>query len=127
MKTLLRNCVPLSLTGESSGPCDIRVDGDVITGRGRALRPAAGEDVVDCGGRFVIPGLVCAHTHLYSSLSRGMPPPGRPPATFTEILRRIWWKLDAALDPDSIYYSAMAGGLEALRHGTTTIVDHHAS
>jgi len=127
VKTLLRNCVPLSLTEGSSGPCDIRVDGDVITGRGRALRPAAGEDVVDCGGRYVIPGLVCAHTHLYSSLSRGMPPPGRPPATFTEILRRIWWKLDAALDPDSIYYSATAGGLEALRHGTTTIVDHHAS
>jgi len=119
--------VAFSLTEGSSAACDLRVDGSVITGRGRGLKPEAGEDVVDVGGRFVIPGLVCAHTHLYSSLSRGMPPPARAPGNFTEILKRIWWQLDGALDPDSIYFSALAGGIEALRRGTTTIIDHHAS
>ena len=127
MKTLLRNCVSLSLGDGSAGACDLRIDGDLITGRGRALQPEEGEEVVDVGGRFVIPGLVCAHTHLYSALSRGMPPPDRAPGDFREILRRVWWKLDRALDPDAIYYSALAGGLEALRCGTTTIIDHHAS
>ena len=127
MKTVLKNCMAVSPAEGSVRACDIRVDGGLIAERGRGLRPARGEETVDLGGRYVIPGLVCAHTHLYSSLSRGMPPPGRKPVNFREILGRIWWKLDRALDPDSIYYSALAGAIEALRCGTTTIVDHHAS
>ncbi|MCZ7529465.1 MAG: amidohydrolase family protein [Acidimicrobiia bacterium] len=72
-------------------------------------------------------GLVCAHHHLYSSLARGMPPPPRTPTNFTEILELVWWRLDAALDLESIRWSAMLGALEALENGTTAIVDHHAS
>jgi cytosine/adenosine deaminase-related metal-dependent hydrolase len=74
------------------------------------------------------PGLVCAHTHLYSTLARGMPPPpGGPPADFTQILDRIWWRLDAALDLDLVRWSALLGAVEAVESGTTAIVDHHAS
>jgi len=74
------------------------------------------------------PGLVCAHHHLYSALARGMPPPpGGPPADFTQILERVWWRLDAALDLDLVRWSALLGAVEALEAGTTAIVDHHAS
>jgi len=127
VKTLLRDCLALSPADGITGPCDLRIDGDTITERGRALSPAEGEEIVDIGGRCVIPGLVCAHTHLYSSLSRGMPPCARTPKNFRDRLRRIWWKLDSALDADLIYWSALAGALEGLRCGTTTILDHHAS
>lgn len=72
-------------------------------------------------------GLVCAHHHLYSSLARGMPGPTTTPKNFTEILRGIWWKLDAALDPDIIYWSSVLGAAEALLSGTTGIIDHHES
>jgi cytosine/adenosine deaminase-related metal-dependent hydrolase len=72
-------------------------------------------------------GLVCAHHHLYSSLARGMPGPVNSPKNFTEILRDIWWKLDAALDPDIIYWSSVLGAAEALLSGTTAIIDHHES
>lgn len=81
----------------------------------------------DCSGTVVVPGNVCAHHHLYSALSRGMPYRLAPPVTFTEILQRVWWRLDRALDEQSIRASALRGGLDALRAGTTTIVDHHAS
>ncbi len=74
-----------------------------------------------------MPGFVNAHTHLYSSLSRGMPMPKTPPKNFLEILQKIWWKLDRALDEESIYYSALVGAIDAVRCGTTTIIDHHAS
>ena len=50
-----------------------------------------------------------------------------PPANFTEILQRTWWRLDRALDEETIRASALCGGLNALLAGTTTIVDHHAS
>ncbi|MCP4201664.1 MAG: amidohydrolase family protein [bacterium] len=73
------------------------------------------------------PGLVCAHHHLYSSLARGMPAPPKTPTSFQEILEQIWWRLDAALDPEMIRWSAMLGALEALEAGTTAIVDHHES
>ena len=48
------------------------------------------------------PGLVCAHHHLYSALARGMPAPPRTPGNFGEILELVWWRLDRALDPESI-------------------------
>lgn len=73
------------------------------------------------------PGLVCAHHHLYSSLARGMPAPSRTPRTFTEILELVWWRLDRALDPEIIRWSAMLGALEALERGCTAIIDHHES
>jgi cytosine/adenosine deaminase-related metal-dependent hydrolase len=75
----------------------------------------------------VTPGLVCAHHHLYSTLARGMPAPPRTPTNFGEILELVWWRLDAALDLETIRWSAMLGALEALESGTTAIVDHHES
>jgi cytosine/adenosine deaminase-related metal-dependent hydrolase len=73
------------------------------------------------------PGLVCAHTHLYSALARGMPAPPRTPHTFPEILELVWWRVDRALDLEMLRWGALLGALEALEAGTTAIVDHHSS
>jgi cytosine/adenosine deaminase-related metal-dependent hydrolase len=73
------------------------------------------------------PGLVCAHHHLYSALARGMPPPAATPTSFRQILERIWWRLDAAVDLDILRASARLGAVEALLAGTTAILDHHES
>ena len=72
-------------------------------------------------------GLVCAHHHLYSTLARGMPAPASNPTNFEEILKMVWWRLDRALDLESIKWSAMLGALEAVESGCTAIVDHHES
>jgi cytosine/adenosine deaminase-related metal-dependent hydrolase len=56
-----------------------------------------------------------------------MPSPKIAPRNFIEILQKVWWKLDEALDEESIYYSALVGALEAVKFGTTTLIDHHAS
>ncbi len=103
---------------------DLAIDDGRIVGEDRGDRAA---ERIDCDGCLIVPGNVCAHTHLYSSLARGMPYHLDPPMTFTDILRRVWWRLDRALDPTTIRASALAGGLEALLAGTTTLVDHHAS
>jgi putative selenium metabolism protein SsnA len=81
----------------------------------------------DCSGCLVVPGNVCAHTHLYSALARGMPYTLAPPENFVQILQRIWWRLDRALDEELVHASALVGGMEALFSGTTTLIDHHAS
>lgn len=76
---------------------------------------------------FVTTGFVCGHHHLYSSLARGMPAPARTSSSFIQILEDVWWRLDAALDLDMIYWSAALGAAEALMSGTTAIIDHHES
>ncbi len=84
-------------------------------------------DPIDGHGKLAIPGLVNAHTHLYSSLARGMSVAPFAPRTFTEILEQLWWKLDKALDPETVRISALVGAMEAARCGVTTLIDHHAS
>jgi putative selenium metabolism protein SsnA len=113
------------------------VDGDVVVigdRIGRVGPPETGDDapphgasMLDCTGCLVIPGNVCAHTHVYSALARGMPYRLAPPTDFVEILRRVWWRLDRALDEESIRASARVAAIEAVLAGTTTLVDHHAS
>lgn len=76
---------------------------------------------------FHTAGMVCAHHHLYSSLARGMPAPHNVPHSFISILENVWWRLDAALDHDMLYWSAALGAAEALLNGTTALIDHHES
>ncbi|MGE5692089.1 MAG: amidohydrolase family protein [Pseudomonadota bacterium] len=101
-------------------------EGDVHVAEGRIVGDGGGARR-DCSGCVVLPGNVCAHTHLYSALARGMPYALPPPESFVQILQRIWWRLDRALDEDTVRASALVGGMEALLAGTTTLVDHHAS
>lgn len=73
-------------------------------------------------------GAICAHTHLYSGLAPlGMPAPSPPPENFVQILERVWWRLDRALDEASLRASARLYIAEALLSGTTALIDHHES
>lgn len=82
---------------------------------------------IDAAGRVVMPGLINTHHHLYSIFARGFGAPGKPAENFKEILERLWWKLDLALDSDDVYYSALLTLLDCARAGCTTVIDHHAS
>ncbi len=85
------------------------------------------EEKLDAGGQYLMPGNICAHTHFYSAYARGMAIPGPAPKDFPEILKRLWWPLDKALDEDSVRCSALVHLVDAIKHGTTTLFDHHAS
>ncbi|HSJ90297.1 MAG TPA: putative aminohydrolase SsnA [Anaerolineales bacterium] len=111
-------------------------DGSVVTegetiiavGNAATLKqryPAA--DAVDCAGKIVLPGFICAHHHFYSTMARGMVIPGEPASNFVEILERLWWKVDRALGTEDITISAQIPLIECIRNGTTIVIDHHAS
>lgn len=85
------------------------------------------DEVVDARGQLIMPGGVCAHTHFYGAYARGMAIPGPSPVDFPQILERLWWPLDRALDADSVRLSAQVCLVDAIKHGTTTLIDHHAS
>ena len=85
------------------------------------------EERVDAEGQYVMPGNTCAHTHFYGAFSRGMAIPGNAPRYFPEILEKLWWPLDRSLRMEDVKYSALVCIIDAIKHGTTTLVDHHAS
>src|SRR3972149_95913 len=106
---------------------DVLVSGGRVAAIGIGLDEARSAQRIECSGCLVVPGNVCAHTHAYSALARGMPYNLPPPTSFLEILQRVWWRLDRALDLPAIRASVLAAAREALLAGTTTLVDHHAS
>lgn len=83
--------------------------------------------ILDMQGKTVLPGIINAHTHLYSTLAMGMHPPQKSPKNFVEQLEEVWWKLDRGLDKASTRASFEAGLMDCIQNGTTTIIDHHAS
>jgi putative selenium metabolism protein SsnA len=86
-----------------------------------------GVEQLDARGQLIMPGNICAHTHFYGAFARGMAIPGPAPKDFPEILERLWWPLDQALTEEAVRYSALVCLADAIKHGTTTLIDHHAS
>lgn len=84
-------------------------------------------DKLDAAGKMIMPGMICAHTHFYGAFARGMAIPGDPPQNFMQVLKQLWWKIDRALTLEASKYSALVALVDAVRHGTTTLIDHHAS
>ena len=84
-------------------------------------------EVLDAHGQYVMPGNICAHTHFYGAFARGLAIPGSAPKDFPEILEKLWWPLDKSLDMGDVRASAEVMLVDAIKHGTTTLIDHHAS
>lgn len=106
------------------------IDGEVIKEVGdyaalKAKYPQA--EFVDARGQVIMPGLINAHTHIYSGLARGLAINGNNPTNFLEILEGMWWNIDRHLGMDGTKASAYATVLDCIRDGVTTIFDHHAS
>jgi len=111
------------------GAVAIRADGTIgsVYEAENVPSAAAGEEVVDVHGKLLMPALINCHTHLYSTLARGIALPGRAPKNFLEILKKLWWRLDCALNEEDVYQSAMVGLIDAAKCGVGTLVDHHSS
>ncbi|MEI9882534.1 putative aminohydrolase SsnA [Atlantibacter hermannii] len=107
---------------------DIAIDGDEIQAVGPGLTQRYPEaSCKEMHGRVVMPGIVCAHNHFYSGLSRGIQAKIDPCPDFISTLKNLWWRLDRALDEESLYYSGLICSLEAIKSGCTAVIDHHAS
>lgn len=124
--TLITNETPNRILSDQS----LYIEDGVIQAMGRtddllARYPQA--ERLNARGQLVMPGNICAHTHFYGAYARGMAIPGPAPEDFPQILKRLWWPLDKALDRDSVRMSALVCLVDAVKHGTTTLIDHHAS
>jgi putative selenium metabolism protein SsnA len=108
----------------------VYIEGDTIAEVGKTsdlLTKHPGAERLDVGGKLVLPGMLCGHTHFYGAFARGMAIPGDPAVNFVEILEKLWWALDLALLDEDVRYSALIFLVDAIKHGCTTMIDHHAS
>ncbi|MCW8333579.1 putative aminohydrolase SsnA [Vibrio paucivorans] len=107
---------------------DIAIENDLIIEVGESLGAKyPNAEVKDFTGKLVMPGIVCSHNHFYSGLARGIMADIKPSPDFISILKNLWWRMDRALDDEALYYSGLICSLEAIRHGCTSVIDHHAS
>jgi putative selenium metabolism protein SsnA len=104
----------------------VEVLDDGAIGAVGSIRRRAAEEI-DARGRLLMPALINAHSHLYSTLARGISLAGPAPANFAEILKKLWWRLDCALDARDVYYSALVGLVDSAKCGVGTVIDHHSS
>ncbi|MDA4125426.1 MAG: amidohydrolase [Thaumarchaeota archaeon] len=115
--------IPLDGTRRLLQHTSLAVNDNVIVGVGERSdlikRFGAPETILNAKGRFVLPGLVNTHTHLFQTLSRGL--------GMDQNLDG-WWRsaignVAPNLTLDDVYDAAMVGCIEAIRSGTTTVND----
>jgi len=127
MTTTIKNAWLVDIDPPRARRGALRVADGIIVDVGKDVRNEPGDEVLDCRGAVVLPGLVNGHVHLCSALALGMPPAEGRPENFRQLLEQTAWRFDAALDLPAVEAGVQLGAVEALRCGTTTVFDHHSS
>ena len=105
---------------------DVLIEGSNILSIGKRLPRNELTKVINANGRIVMPAFINTHMHFYSSFATGLNK-AKPSKNFYEILQNLWWRLDKKLTLEDVYYSAKIAMINAIKKGSTTIFDHHAS
>ncbi|NGN65114.1 amidohydrolase family protein [Streptomyces sp. A7024] len=97
--------------------------GDVLIENGKIAAVdreiSADAEVLDMTGRIVIPGFVDTHRHTWEASIRGCAPDATLDDYFTEVLDTF----APVYRPEDVYAGNLAGSLECLNAGITTLVD----
>jgi 5-methylthioadenosine/S-adenosylhomocysteine deaminase len=124
--TLLTNAVVLTLgrSDQIFDPGYVLVEDDRIAAVGSAsAAPASADEIIDCAGKLIMPGLVNAHTHTPMTLFRGL-------AEGVSLLTMDGWyntirTLELVMTPDMVPASVAVACAEMIRTGTTAFADQY--
>ncbi|KAJ9298986.1 hypothetical protein DTO271G3_3228 [Paecilomyces variotii] len=98
---------------------DLLIEGKEIRKIAKGITAPAGTRVVDCANKIVSPGFIDTHHHLWQSQLKGRH------ADHSFIDYMVHGNLHSYnYKPDDIYWGQLAGCLESLDGGVTTVVDH---
>ncbi|WP_416973811.1 amidohydrolase family protein [Streptomyces sp. 4F14] len=100
-------------------------EADVLVRDGRIVDvgprlPAGGAEIVEAGGRIVVPGFVDTHQHSWQGFLQGL----ATDWSFPRYMRQVRGGYGGCLGPDEAYLGSLLGGLESINAGVTTVVDH---
>jgi 5-methylthioadenosine/S-adenosylhomocysteine deaminase len=125
MKTLIRNALVVTMNEQ----CDVIENGSIVIDGNRIVyvgpqewTPAGPFDkTIEADRKIAMPGMVNAHCHSPANLVRGMMP-SKP----LEIWRAYYRASLRDMREEDFYASAILGGMEMLKNGATTVLDHFA-
>jgi 5-methylthioadenosine/S-adenosylhomocysteine deaminase len=125
MKTLIRNALIVTMNdqGDIIDKGSVAIDGHRLAYVGPVeWTPTDSFDrIIDAERLIAMPGMVNAHCHSPANLVRGMMP-SKP----LEIWRAYYRASLRGMGDDDFYASALLGGMEMLKNGATTVLDHFA-
>jgi cytosine/adenosine deaminase-related metal-dependent hydrolase len=98
---------------------DLLIEDGVITAMGPGLPVPDGAELIDATGRLVLPGFVDTHRHTWQAAIRSI----APDTTFPAYLERVLGTLAPRYRAEDVYAANLAGALECLTAGITTLVD----
>ncbi len=122
---IFKNALVLTMDAELTQyePGAVAISGDSITAVGEETQILArftADEVIDCQGKILMPGLVNAHTHVPMTLLRGL----------ADDLRLDVWLLGHMMpverefvSPDFVYLGTLLAAAELIRSGVTTFAD----
>lgn len=124
MKTLLKNATIVTMNSrqEILKNTDLLIEDDRIKALcgGAAYTGDEVDEVIDCSSKFIMPGLVSAHTHLTGMFQRGLwNETSFEPWTRKSGLTEKFFNLSA----DDIHTIHSAASIELIRHGVTTVLN----
>jgi 5-methylthioadenosine/S-adenosylhomocysteine deaminase len=96
---------------------DVLIEGDTIAQVGTDL--SADAEVIDATGNIVIPGFIDSHRHTWETAIRNCAPNATLDDYFVEVLDSF----APLYRPEDVYASNLAGALECLNAGITTLLD----
>ncbi|CAH0020686.1 unnamed protein product [Clonostachys rhizophaga] len=97
---------------------DLLIRDSNIAAIGQDIDPGDAE-IIDCVGKLISPGFIDTHHHVWQSCLKATHP--------NDTLLDYFWKgnfINSMLAPDEIFWSQLAGAMECVDSGTTTVVDH---
>lgn len=113
---ILRNCDLADFDTLKTRAADIKIEGDKIVRIAPNIKNAAGETVIDCNHKLVMPAFVDAHTHMMQSFLKGP----MDDYDITHWLVRMFM-IEGMMTEDDVYHAVLLGCMQSLRFGTTTI------
>ncbi|KAI0751091.1 Metallo-dependent hydrolase [Daedaleopsis nitida] len=100
---------------------DVLVEGTTITRIEPNIEPVPGVEVIDCKNKWITPGFVDTHRHVFMTVLRA----NHCDWLLSEYMVKEAWSVQGDLTPEEIGIGTLAGCLEALHNGVTTILDHY--
>ena len=121
---LIRGARVLDLDGDIDNPpsLDILCERGAISAVGSGLSAPAGAEVIDASGMLAVPGLVNSHYHSHDVLAKGL---------FEDLSLEHWGVLAGPLGSkrslEEVRARTLAGALECLHNGITTVQDMNSA
>lgn len=121
--TLITNLILVTLNekGDIITGGYLLIEGGKITACGEDPEGISADEVIDGGGKAVLPAFVNSHCHSPMTFERGY----AEDLPFDRWLNEKIWVAESALTPDDVYWGAALAACEMIRSGTAAFNDHY--